>query len=104
MTTTSQPPAAASEVTTIPGVIAKLDAIAKAHTSLAGGEGFDGSLETMEVGETDRQLAREAHELSAVAKAKWEQAAQAVREHNDPVGQAYSVSPGAGNKQANTNE
>jgi hypothetical protein len=93
-----------SEVTGIRSAIAHLDKVAAAHAAHAGDEGFIGSLNRMEVGDDDQGKVRAAQEQSRNAGALWADAAQSVREHNLPVGEAYSVSPGAGNKQANTNE
>lgn len=93
-----------SEVTGIRSAVARLEEIAKTHEQIGTGEGFLGSLNRMEVGDEDKQLYRDAQEASRNAGRLWAHAASEVRAHNLPVSQAYSVSPGAGNKQANTNE
>lgn len=93
-----------SEVTGIRSAIAVLDSIAKAHAAHSGDEGFLSSLARMEVGTDDQGKVRAAQEASRNAGDLWAQATATIREHNDPVGQAYSTSPGAGNKAANTNE
>lgn len=92
------------EVTGIRSVIAHLDSVAAAHAAHAGDEGFLGSLSRMEVGGDDQAKVRAAQEASSSAGALWADAAASVRANNMPVNEAYSVSPGAGNKQANTNE
>lgn len=98
---TAQP---ADEVTGIRSAVARLDAIAGAHASHAGDEGFIGSLVRMEVGADDQQRTRAAQEQSRNAAQMWADAAASVRANNMPVAEAYSASPGAGNKQAQTNE
>jgi hypothetical protein len=95
---------AASEVTGIRSVIAQMEAVAAAHEQIAGNEGFLGSLQRMEVGADDQQRFLAAQEASRNAMAAWQTAVESVRRHNDPVGEAYRQSPGAANKQANTNE
>ncbi len=92
------------EVTGIRSAVAQLDAIAAAHRSHAGDEGFLGSLNDMQVGEPDKQAFLAAQEASRNAGAAWALAARTVREHNLPVHEAYQQSPGAGNKQSHTNE
>jgi hypothetical protein len=93
-----------SEVTSIRAAISVLEQIANAHAAHSGDEGFLGSLVRMEVGADDQAKVRAAQEASRNAGALWAQATATIRAHNDPVGQAYSTSPGAGNKAANTNE
>lgn len=93
-----------SEVTGIRSAVAMLEQIAAAHGRIAGSEGFLGSLRLMEVGEEDQQRFLDAQQASRNAEQAWALAAKTVAEHNLPVGEAYSVSPGAANKQANTNE
>lgn len=92
------------EVTGIRSAVAHLEAVAKAHASHAGDEGFIGSLVRMEVGADDQQRTRAAQEQSRNAARLWADAAASVRANNMPVAEAYSASPGAGNKQAQTNE
>ncbi|HEY6116745.1 MAG TPA: hypothetical protein VI172_12365 [Candidatus Dormibacteraeota bacterium] len=108
MTQTTTAPAAAaqpaSEVTGIPTLIARLHGIAGAHGRLGGDEGFLGSLNDMEVGDSDQQLVRDAQEASRTAGLLWADAATSVEANNNPLRQAYAVSPEAGNKHANTNE
>src|ERR1051325_5528450 len=105
MTQTTTAPAAAaqpaSEVTGIPTLIARL---AGAHGGLGGDECFLGSLNDMEVGDSDQQLVRDAQEASRTAGLLWADAATSVEANNNPLRQAYAVSPEAGNKHANTNE
>jgi hypothetical protein len=97
----AQPP---GEITGIRSAVAHLDAIAAAHTTQAGDEGFIASLVRMEVGADDQQRARAAQEQSRNAAALWAEAAASVRLNNMPVAEAYAQSPGAGNKQAQINE
>ena len=104
MTAPATRTAPASEITGIRSAITQLDSIAQAHARHAGDEGFLGSLNRMEVGEDDKQKVAAAQEASRNAGQLWKLAADEVRQHNDPVGQAYQTSPGAGNKAANTNE
>lgn len=109
MTTPTQNPAAtqpapASEALSIKAVATRLREIAAANASAGQNEGFLGSLQRMEVGERDQQRVRDAQEKSKLAGAAWASAATTIAQHNDPLGEAYSVSPDAGNKHANTNE
>lgn len=102
--TTPTATATASEVTGIRSAVATLEKIAAAHGSVAGNEGFLGSLQRMEAGPDDQQRFLSAQEASRNAEAAWSAAATAIRQHNLPVAEAYNVSPGAANKHANTNE
>lgn len=93
-----------NEVTGVQSLITYLTGVAAAHAGHGQGEGFVGSLKDMEVGADDQQLVLNAQEASRNAARLWADAAASVRANNDPVNGAYSVSPNAGNKHANTNE
>lgn len=103
-TPTTQPAQAASEVTGVRTLVARLNSIAGTHAAISGNESFLGSLATMEVGEEDQQLVRDAQEASRNAEQAWMRAAQDVAAHNLPLAEQYSLNPQAGNKHANTNE
>lgn len=106
MTSSTSTPAAApaGEATGVRSLVARLEQIAGLHTQIGGNEGFLGSLQRMEVGEGDQQKVTEAQEASKLAAQAWKTAAEAVRRNNLAVQEAYTNSPDAGNKQANTNE
>jgi hypothetical protein len=108
MTTTQNPPAAqaeqAGEALSIRAVAARLDEIARANAAQGSSEGFLASLENMKVGEGDQQKVAEAQQASKLTGAAWASAARTVAQHNEPLSEAYSVSPDAANKHANTNE
>ncbi|WP_433730947.1 hypothetical protein ACQP2Y_21415 [Actinoplanes sp. CA-051413] len=103
-TTAPAPTGPANEVTGIPTLVNYLDGVAERHAQIGNGEAFLGSLKRMEVGADDRQLVADAQEASQLAAALWAAAAQAVKQHNMPLREQYSLNPSAGNKAANTNE
>lgn len=98
--TTSQ----SGEVTGIRSAIAFADAMASAHSEHASNEGYLSSLGNMEVGAEDVNSAQAAMEASANAAAMWAAHSKGLASRNSAVSEAYSSSPGAGNKQAQINE
>jgi hypothetical protein len=92
------------EVTGIPSAIRYAQQMAEAHASHGGNEGYLTSLANMEVGAGDIAKVQAAMEASANAGAMWQAAADSIDKNNRAVAEAYSTSPDAANKQANTNE
>jgi len=92
------------EITSVRGLIAYLEGVANQNRQVAGNEGFAGSLNTMEVGQSDVDLVQQAMAQSQAAGDWWQMTADGVRQNNMPVAEAYSASPNAANKHANTNE
>jgi hypothetical protein len=92
------------EVTGIPSAIRYAQQMAEAHASHGGNEGYLTSLANMEVGPGDIAKVQAAMEASANAGAMWQAAADSIDKNNRAVAEAYSTSPDAANKQANTNE
>lgn len=104
MTQQAASSAPAGEITGVRSAIAFVERVAAEHAAIALNEGFLGSLQRMEVGEDDQQRFLAAQEASRNAGALWADAGQSLRTHNLPLSEAYATTPGAGNKQANTNE
>lgn len=104
MTQPTSTPTLSGEVTGTRSAIVYLNAMADAHASHAGNEGFLTSLGTMEVGAGDIAKVRAAMEASQNAAAMWRAAADSMQSNNANVREAYANSPDAANKAAQLNE
>jgi len=96
--------ATTGEVTGLSSAIAYAEAMANAHRSHAGSEGYVASLANFEVGQGDIEKVQSAMEASNNAASMWAAAAASIKESNNATKEAYMTSPNAGNKQFATQE
>lgn len=104
MATTTDNPSGVTEVTGLASAVAYANGVAAAHEAHGSGESYVASLRQFQVGDSDVALVQAAQEASKNAAAKWQTAADALRDHNAGVREAYQTAPEAGNKQFATSE